>query len=190
MPHQRYERLLLERMQASHRWENRAARGITLATLNRAEIMITVEEAIHHQRLTDPATRDTKKLLLGLGLMRDGRLLNAAAILFGKSEELLSSYLQCLLRMARFRGRDKTEFIDNRQEIGHAFDLLQRAQRFLRDHLPVAGRIVPHLFERVDDPLYPPEALREALPNALCHRDYSIGSGSVGVAIYDDRLEI
>lgn len=48
----------------------------------------------------------------------------------------------------------------------------------------------PGLFERVDDPLYPPTALREALANAVCHRDYSIGGGSVAVAIYDDRLEI
>ena len=64
------------------------------------------------------------------------------------------------------------------------------AQRFLRQHLPVAGRIVPNLYERVDDPLYPPEALREALANALCHRDYASASGSLGLAIYDDRLEI
>lgn len=92
--------------------------------------------------------------------------------------------------MARFRGRDKPEFIDNRQEYGNAFDLLIRGQRFLRDHLPIAGRIVPHLSERVDDPLYPPEALREALANALCHRDYGAGGGSVSIALYDDRLEI
>ena len=32
--------------------------------------------------------------------------------------------------------------------------------------------------------------MREALANALCHRDYSIGGGSVGVAVYDDRLEV
>jgi ATP-dependent DNA helicase RecG len=115
---------------------------------------------------------------------------NAAVVLFGKAKRLLPHYPQCLLRMAQFRGRDKTEFLDNRQETGHAFDLLQRAQRFLRDHLPVAGRIVPNLFERADDPLYPPAALREALANALCHRDYSIGGGAVSIAIYDDRLEI
>ena len=90
----------------------------------------------------------------------------------------------------RFRGSDKTEFLDNRQEHGNAFDLLMRGQRFLRDHLPVAGRVVPNLFERIDDPLYPPAALREALANALCHRDYSIGGGSVSLALYDDRLEI
>ena len=49
---------------------------------------------------------------------------------------------------------------------------------------------MPGLFERIDDPLYPTEALREALANALCHRDYSIGGGAVSLAIYDDRLEI
>jgi len=36
----------------------------------------------------------------------------------------------------------------------------------------------------------PIEALREALANAFVHRDYSIGGGSVGVALYDNRLEI
>jgi ATP-dependent DNA helicase RecG len=83
-----------------------------------------------------------------------------------------------------------TEFLDNRQFHGNAFDLLLRAERFLRDSLPVAGRVAPGLFERVDDPLYPPVALREALANAFCHRDYAIGGGSVAVAIYDDRLEV
>ena len=42
----------------------------------------------------------------------------------------------------------------------------------------------------MDDPLYPPIALREALANAFCHPDYAIGGGSVAVAIYDDRLEL
>ena len=54
----------------------------------------------------------------------------------------------------------------------------------------MGGRVVPGLFQRVDDPLYPPPALREALANAFCHRDYSIGGGSVAMAIYDDRVEI
>ena len=103
---------------------------------------------------------------------------------------LLPNYPQCALRMARFRGSDKSEFLDNRQEIGNAFDLFQRAQRFVRDHLPVAGRVLPNVFERVDDPLYPPAALREAVANALCHRDYSIAGGVVSIAIFDDRLEI
>ena len=68
--------------------------------------------------------------------------------------------------------------------------MLKAAERFLRDSLPIAGRIEEDSFERIDEPLFPVAALREALANALCHRDYSISGGSVGVAIYDDRLEI
>ena len=37
---------------------------------------------------------------------------------------------------------------------------------------------------------YPQCRLRVALANALCHRDYTIGGGSVAVGIYDDRLEV
>ena len=43
---------------------------------------------------------------------------------------------------------------------------------------------------RIDEPLYPPLATREALANALCHRDYAMGGGSIGLAVYDDRLEV
>jgi ATP-dependent DNA helicase RecG len=190
MPRDQYERRLLERMHATHRWENRPAEGIGIADLEQTEIVRTIDEAVRRQRMEDPGTRDPQELLTGLGLIRDGQLLNAAVVLFCRADRLMPNYPQCLLRMARFRGTDKSEFIDNRQEVGNAFDLLQRGQRFLRDHLPVAGRIVPDLFERVDDPLYPPAALREALANALCHRDYIIVGGAVSLAIYDDRLEI
>lgn len=186
----RYEQLLLARMHATHRWENQPAQGLNVSDLDHSEIIVTVEEAIRRQRLEDPGTRAADELLLGFGLILDGQLLNAAVALFGKTERLLPNYPQCSMRLARFRGTDKTEFVDNRQEVGNAFDLLKRAQRFLRDHLPVAGRVVPGVFERVDEPLYPPEALREALANGLCHRDYSIPGGAVSVAIYDDRLEI
>ena len=82
------------------------------------------------------------------------------------------------------------EFLDNRQFNGNALTLLTNAERFLRETLPIAGRFEQDRFERIDEPLYPPLAAREALANALCHRDYSIGGGSVGIAIYDDRLEV
>jgi len=190
MPQERYRALLLERAHPAHRWELLPARGISPADLDAVEIARTIDEAVRRFRLEDPGTRDPEVLLSGLKLIENGELLNAAVILFGKPDALLPGYPQCLLRMARFRGVDKTEFVDSRHEVGNAFELLGRAQRFLRDHLPVAGRIVPALFEREDDPMYPPVALREALVNAFCHRDYAMPGGSVGIAIYDDRLEI
>ena len=109
-------------------------------------------------------------------------------ILFGK--ESLPDYPQRQLRLARFKGTDKSEFLDNRQPRGHAFALLDEAMTFLHRHLPISGRFEPGRLERIDELLFPTAALREALVNALCHRDYSIHGGAVSVAVYDDRTEI
>ena len=150
----------------------------------------TVAEAVRVGRLGEPSTRKPQDLLRGLGLLRGGVLLRAAAALFGNAERLESDMPQCLLRIARFRGIDRSEFLDNRQVNGNAFALLASAERFLRDTLPIASRFASDRMARIDEPLYPPLAVREALANALCHRDYAIGGGSIGLAVYQDRLEV
>lgn len=183
-------RVLLERVHSETRWENRGATGWSVADLDQEEIRRTLEEGIRAGRVEDPGTREPEAVLRGLGLLTHGTLLRAAVVLFGRGERLPAEFPQCLLRVARFKGEDKTEFLDNRQFRSHAFHLLVKAQRFLIEHVPVAGRIVPERLERIDEPLYLPLAVREALANAICHRDYSIGGGSIGVALYDDRLEV
>ena len=186
-----YNRVLFERMHGQRRWENEPAEGWSVADLDEEEIMVTVRESIRQNRLSEPSALDIENLLTGLNLMRDGVLLRAAVVLFGKRERMGPATMpQCLLRVARFRGRGMSEFDDNRQFYGNAFTLYHNAQTFMMDHLPIASHFVPGQFERVDEPLYPTAALREALANALCHRDYLIGGGSIGVGIYDDRLEI
>ena len=185
-----YSRMLFERMHSEQRWENQPATGWSINDLEVGEIWRTAAEAIRSGRMEEPPSREPADLLRGLGLLRDGALLRAAAVLFGNRERLEFEMPQCLLRIARFRGVDRMQFLDNRQFNGHAFALLASAERFLRDSVPIAGRFESDRFERIDEPLYPPLATREALANALCHRDYSIGGGSVGVAIYDDRLEV
>lgn len=190
MSRDEYNRTLIERLHGEQRWENQPASNWSVADLDIAELARSIDEAVRRGRVEEPGSRDPADLLRGLGLMKGGVLLRAAVILFGRADRVEAEFPQCLLRVARFRGTDRTEFIDNRQIHGNVFELLGRAERFLRDSLPVAGRIMPGLFERVDDPLYPPLALREALANAFCHRDYGIGGGSVALALYDDRLEV
>lgn len=188
MPQDRYRQLLLERAHALQRWENAPTPGISVSDLDQEEIQTTLQVGRTSGRLLDAATDSPADVLDRLGLRADGQILNAAVVLFGR--EFLPSYPQCQLRMARFVGKEKTEFLDNRQIHGNGFDLLEEAISFLQRHLPVAGRIQPGLLERLDEPLFPFEALREALVNAICHRDYSRAGGAVSLAIYDDRLEI
>jgi ATP-dependent DNA helicase RecG len=150
-----------------------------------------VENAIGEGRLEPPRDRELEALLRGFGLIVEGQLLNAAMALFGKGERLAVYYPQCAIRMARFRGTSRlADFTDNRQYEGHAFDLLRRAEAFLLDRVPIAGRVIPGRMRREDRPAYPPRSTPEALANALCHRDYTQAGGAVSVAMYDDRLEI
>jgi ATP-dependent DNA helicase RecG len=109
-------------------------------------------------------------------------------VLFGR--KFMPDFPQCTVRLARFKGLDKSEFLDHRQLHGHAFQILDESMHFILRNIPIAGRFEPGKLERQDIPLYPPLALREALVNAICHRDYTIAGGAMFVAIYDDRLEI
>ena len=163
MSRDEYNRVLLDRLHGQYRWENEPVPDWTIDDLIPGEIVRTLEEAVRRGRADDPGTRDPTALLRGFGLIRGDALLRAAVMLFGRSDRVGAEYPQCLLRLAKFRGTDRTEFLDNRQFHGNAFELLGRAERFVRENLPIAGRIEPNLFERVDDPLYPPSALREAL---------------------------
>lgn len=192
LPVDEYNRLLFERMHSERRWENQPAAGWALEHLDAGEIKRTTADAIQHGRLEDHGAQTPLEVLRGLGLADgDGELRRAAVVLFGGEERVRSEMPQCLLRVARIKGVDSTdEFMDNRQFRGNAFALFRNAERFLRDTLPIPGRFEAGRFERLDEPLYPLRAVREILANALCHRDYSIGGGSVGVAVYDDRLEV
>jgi ATP-dependent DNA helicase RecG len=182
-----YQQRLLARPQTIQRWENQVAEGYSVTDLDAEEIDRMVRAALHSGRLASQPS-DPMDVLDRLHLRVEGRLLRAAVVLFGR--KLMPDYPQCALRLARFKGTTKTEFLDQRQLHGHAFQVLDEAVHFIMRHIPVAGRIEPGKLERQDTPLYPPLALREALVNALCHREYTIPGGAVNVAIYDDRLEV
>lgn len=188
MPQQTYQKLLFERDHNNHRWETGIAIGYNLNDLDSEEILRTIRLGAETCRLPEYQGDSLVSILERLSLKKGEHLLNAAIVLFGK--KFMPDYPQCQLRLARFKGLDKSEFIDQNQLFGNAFHLLEEAMIFLRRHLPVAGKILPDVLERKDEPLFPIEALREALVNAFCHRIYSHPGGAVSVAVFDDRLEI
>jgi ATP-dependent DNA helicase RecG len=191
MPRDAQQRLLIEELHATERWENQPAKGWDVSRLDLGEMNQTLTETIRRGRINDPGTREPMDILRGMNLLTgDGKLMRAAVALFCKQEFALPDYPQFLLKVARFRSKPFEDFLDNRQFHGNAFALMRQAERFLIEYLPIAGRVVPGTMVREDTPLFPVEALRETLANAFVHREYAIGSGSVGVALYDDRLEI
>ncbi|MBI2930276.1 MAG: putative DNA binding domain-containing protein [Planctomycetes bacterium] len=188
MSHSEFDRRVVDRLQSELPWDRWIASDWKIRDLDRSEIQRTVEDAVEAKRLTGVLGEKVEVVLRRLELVTDRGVTRAAAILFGK--EGGPGYPMGEVRLARFRGVTKDEFRDNRQFKGHAFGLLEHAERFLDEHVPVAGRFVEGRMRRIDTPLYPPLAVREALVNALVHRDYSIDGGAVSLALFDDRLEI
>lgn len=192
MSRHEYERRLVEHLHTTRRWENEPVpMDVTIADLDSDEVHAALENAISLGRLESPKHRDIKSILQGFELVHEGKLLNAAVALFGDGQRLHVLYPQMEIRLARFGGVNRlADFIDNRQYWGHAFDLLRRGETFFRDHVHIAGRVEEGRMRRQDRPAYPPRATREAIANAICHRDYAIHGGALSVAMYDDRLEV
>ena len=67
-------------------------------------------------------------------------------------------------------------------------DIIDQAARFLKLYIRVGAEIVE--FKRIDMPEYPLEALREAVVNAVVHRDYSLEGETVRIFFYTDRVEV
>lgn len=189
MPREKYERLLFDRKTTATNWENLTSSNFSISDLDKNRIQQVVNVAIKERRLTEIAMHaSTKEVLKKFNLIINDKITNAAIILFCKNEQ--KQFIQSQLKLARFKGINKSEFIDNKAIRGNLFELYEYAMQFLQNYLPISGRIEEGNPFRVDTLAIPYKVLREALVNALCHRDYSSPGGSISLAIYDDRVEI
>lgn len=109
----------------------------------------------------------------------DGRYTNLAYLL---SDECTHS-----VKIGVFEGNNKDVFKDRLEVRGSLFEQLEKTLGFLHRYNRIAAKIKG--FERQDVWDYPEEALREAVLNALIHRDYGVGA-EIQISIFDDRIEI
>lgn len=170
-------------------WENLPNNSCTIKDLDRNKIKEVVKQAIEQYRLKNSEINDSiPGILKKLRLIVDNKVTNAGVILFCKNP--IKQLVQSNIKLARLAGIDKSEFIDQKFYQGNALDLYDKALDFLHFSLPVSARIKEGNPNRVEVPFIPYKVLREAIANALVHRDYSIPGGSVSIAIYDDRVTI
>ena len=188
MSQESYNELLINRHKEQFRWEAFPNKQLSVEMFDKEKVIGTIRLGIENGRLPESTIENTSipVLLDKLDLAEDGLFKNAAAVLFAKKTS--SHFPQCKLRLARFKGTNRSEFIDNAQIEGNIFILFDEAMAFLFKHLSLSGKIIKA--EREEELSIPYKALREAVINALCHRDYSNIGGSTGIAIYDDRIEI
>jgi ATP-dependent DNA helicase RecG len=185
MPQAAYNELLMQRG-GKYGWESMTNPELQIADLDENAILGAVRAGIDSGRLPENTIREeTATILEKFDLLHHQQLNNAAAVLFGNN---FYDYPQCLLRMARFKGTDKNEFIDNQRVQGNIYHLLDAAMAFFFKHLSLSGKIEG--LYRDEELSLPYKALRECCVNAFAHRFYHQPGSSVSIAIYDDRVEI
>lgn len=127
---------------------------------------------------------DVESILDKLGLLEDGRITNASLLLFGKEPQRY--YIQASVRIGRFK--DPITIIDDKEVVGNLFTQVEEAMRIIMGHIGVRYEFEGEL-RRKEIWDYPLDALREAIINALIHRDYTDPS-NVQIRIFDDSIWI
>jgi len=89
-------------------------------------------------------------------------------------------------------GQQGERFLDNQRIEGNISEMLDAAVKFVTKNMRFKTIINPTTAKREDRSDYPIPAIREAILNALVHRDYSVHTEGMPIQIimFDDRIEI
>jgi ATP-dependent DNA helicase RecG len=176
----REEAQRLQELTTGRTWDALPCRELRQADIDRA----SVEQFL--SRAGQDISTTTEGVLRNMGLLVSEGLCNGAAVLFARNPQQFVPGAQ--VKCARFRGRSSVEFLDEQTLDGNVLtqigEALAFAARTTMQGIRITGRA-----ERETVPEYPSGAIREAIINAVCHRDYA-NPGTVQLRIYDDRLEV
>lgn len=171
-------------------FDDRPVLHATLEDLNPDRVGWYLDRAAEERRLpVDPSLPLDESLTRLNAILRDGsgRVPRVAGILlFGRDPQRFVPQSEVLL--ARFRGISSVSFIDRLDCRGTLPEMIDEAERFVKRNTRVAAKIVG--FERREITEYPYPAVREAITNAVTHRDYWRRGTEVRVSIFDDRIEV
>lgn len=146
-------------------------RSAILADLSQALIAAYVQR--REETSGQPLGLSWDEMLRSLGcLVKDGEQwvpTNAGVMLFAEAPQRFIG--QAEVASVRFKGTDVVSYIDRRDLHGPLYQLVDDAEQFIYRHMKVGRRIEG--FVGVEYREYPHEAVREAIVNAVVHRDYS-----------------
>ncbi len=143
----------------------------------------TTEAALHNRGcLVTPPLPPPKSW----GGKRGGyRPTNAGVLLFGIQPERFVKSSEIIV--ARYVGREMSDAFVREDIRGTLPDQIRRAEAFLVSNMKRGVRLVS--LEREERVEYPVKAVREAIVNAVAHRDYSIRGDEIRIFMFSDRIE-
>ena len=165
-------------------WDDLVCEGATLEDLDADAFTFFIRRAIEAGRMPQEAKDDTPiTILKNLNLITpDGKLKNAAVLLFGKNPQ----YFFCTanFRIARI-GRDETDLIFQEDIGGNILQMAGRVMWQLRSRYLLTANHYEGM-QRIEELEVPETALRELIHNAIVHRNYT--GFDTQMKVYDDRI--
>lgn len=175
--------MIIKRDRARSPWDSLPS-GRPVVDADEQAVRDFVELGLQAGRVSDEFT-NASDVLTRLGMITpDGTLTNAAAVAFCEAP---GAYPR--MKLGLLAGNDKLDILDLRQEFLPLIPLLRRAELFVISNIRRRFVFGEPGMQRREVPEIPREAVREAIANALCHRDYETGT-SVQVNVYMDFVEI
>jgi ATP-dependent DNA helicase RecG len=162
-------------------FEERTVKGFSFDDVSKGKIRAFIKEA--DLRIGSISVAD---FLRSLNVADKSVVRNAGILFFAK--DVYGHLHQAQMTLLAFKGKDRLHIYDRRDVRDDLLTQFNEAVAFLKKHLNVRSEI--RGLNREDIYEIPLEVLREAVVNALMHRDYSITGTQVSVEVYDDRVEI
>lgn len=125
---------------------------------------------------------------ISLELVTKDKKVTNAGLLLSDQGILVQSRIFCTRWKGLVKGSIDGDAIDDKEYTGSIISLLENAEIFIKNHSRVGWKIKGMKRIEVED--YPVRAIREAIVNAIIHRDYQIVGSEIHIDMYDNRLEI
>jgi ATP-dependent DNA helicase RecG len=126
-----------------------------------------------------------------LELLKNGEPTRAAILLFGTNVHRF--FPSAYLKLGRFK--TETEILDDNVFDGPLFEQIEKAMIWLKGHMKLKFLITEEVLarsssgRREEEWEYPLATVREGIVNAICHRDYKVGTDTA-IKLFDDHLVI
>lgn len=178
---QALDRFLLSKQ--GKRWDSVPVPKVSIEDLDQNTFDFFRKRALKSNRIEEEVLNDSNSLLLeNLQLIEEPYLKRAAVLLFHSNPSKFVS--GAYIKIGRFTTDDDLRFQDEIngnlfQQVERTMDLL--FAKYIKAEISYEG------LTRVETYEYPKDAVREALLNAVAHKDYA-GATPIQISVYDDKI--
>jgi len=186
IPPEELERIIIEKRKRY--WDSEICEGANLDDIDEEKIRWFLETAKVERGYPLSENISVRNALIHLNLLKDGKLINAATLLFGKNPQKI--FLQAEVKCLHFHGTEVEKPFETYHIYGsNIFQQIDNSRDFVLDRMKRPVILESGKATTMRPYEIPEFVIREAIVNAVAHRDYYSDAG-VQIMVFADRIEI